>query len=182
MDLTTIAALASAVISALTFIGYRRDKRFDKIDYRFDNLEKRIEIDYQFRKTDFEIFEKKMDSSFQSLEKRMQNGLDKIEVKFENLHRKMHATLIEIDDRFDRGANIIYERFDVLQDGIDERFSEIRSRIDKIGEDIWEIRERLVFIEALIFFNEGSITPPTRSDAAKKMWQKRRGKQIEERE
>lgn len=76
--------------------------------------------------------------------------------------------------------------FDKRFDKIDDQFKEVREEfklvrgdIKEIREDISDIRERLAGIEMSTIFLQVNPVPPSRSEIAKKMWDKRKSKQIQ---
>lgn len=73
----------------------------------------------------------------------------------------------EIENRFDK---------------IDERFDGINQRFDGINYEISEIRERLAGIEMSTIFLQVNPTPPSRSEIAKKVWERRKAKPLAHKE
>ena len=141
MDLATVAAFASAVISALTFLAYRKDKRF-------------------------ELLSKRMDASEEGADERFWKLEDKIDGNTAILEMNITQEIIKLEHNSNRH--------------LENHLHRINERLERMGKDLSEIKDRLTFLEAFMFFNEEVAAPQTRSESAKKMWQRRRGKQIED--
>lgn len=63
--------------------------------------------------------------------------------------------------------------------GLKDDIQEVRIDIKEIRNDISDLRERVAGIEMSTIFLQVNPNPPSRSDVAKKMWEKRRAKQVE---
>ena len=72
-----------------------------------------------------------------------------------------------------------FEQINKRFDKIDENFKEVHLEIKEIRHDISDVKERLAFIEASTFFIEISPDPRKRSESAKRMWEKRKERQLE---
>lgn len=62
---------------------------------------------------------------------------------------------------------------------LESDIKEIRSDLKEIREDISDVKERVAGIEMTTIFLQVNPTPPSRSEVAKKMWDRRKIKQSE---
>ena len=63
---------------------------------------------------------------------------------------------------------------------MDSKFEKIDIKLQNIQTDVTDIRERVSFMEGFIFFSEfKSESNNSRSDSAKKMWERRKMKAVE---
>lgn len=67
------------------------------------------------------------------------------------------------------------KRFDKLEDKMDD----MRKEITDVRNDVSQIKERVAGIEMSTIFLHLNPTPPSRSEVAKKIWEKRKSAQIE---
>ena len=70
------------------------------------------------------------------------------------------------------------KRFDEIKSEMKDGFKEIRQDVKEIKVEISDIKERLAGIEMSTIFLQINPTPPSRSEVAKKMWERRKSKQI----
>lgn len=78
------------------------------------------------------------------------------------------------------------KRFDKLEQDLDKRLGRIevdikdlRGDVKELGHDISELKERVAGIEMSTIFLQVNPDPPSRSEIAKKMWERRKAKQVE---
>ena len=75
------------------------------------------------------------------------------------------------DKRFDRIEVCIRDLKDDIKD--------LRGDIKEVREDISDLKERVAGIEMSTIFLQVNPNAPSRSEVAKKMWEKRKAKQVE---
>jgi predicted nucleic acid-binding Zn-ribbon protein len=98
----------------------------------------------------------------------MENGISQ---RFNSWENNTNQKFDSIDKRFDK----IDQRFDK----VDQRFDNIEFELRDLREDIYGLSERMACLETeALFRNDCSTEENKRSEAAKKMWERRRSRRL----
>lgn len=84
----------------------------------------------------------------------------------------------KIDHRFDK-IDEQFKRVDEQFRRVDDQFRRVDDQFKELRDDMSDLRERVAGIEMSTIFLQVNPNPPSRSEIAKKMWEKRRVNQIE---
>lgn len=69
-----------------------------------------------------------------------------------------------------------------LEDSLKSEIREVRADLKELRVDVADVKERVSFMESFVFFSEiQAESNNPRSDAAKKMWERRKMKKLESR-
>ncbi|MDJ0843473.1 MAG: hypothetical protein AB4057_01400 [Crocosphaera sp.] len=114
--------------------------KLDKIEDRFDDLERKF--DAKLDKID-EKFESRLDE----MDKKFESKLDKIDQKFESkldeMDRKFESKLDKIDQKFE-------SKFSELDKKFESKFDTLQTEVKELKKDVSDFeRETLVSIESL---------------------------------
>ncbi|MDJ0600522.1 MAG: hypothetical protein QNJ37_16975 [Crocosphaera sp.] len=134
------------------------NSKLDKIDDRFDNLERKFD-------SKLDTIDQKFESKLDKIDQKFESKLDKIDQKFDQLNSKFESRLKEIDKRFESKFSELdkkfQSKFSELDKKIESKFSELdkkfESKFDMLQTEVKELkkdvgdfkRESLVSIESL---------------------------------
>ena len=121
-------------------------------------------------------FTQHIDSSFSEVKKESKELRMDIERKHEELKDNLNKKNEELKDNFNKKNEELKENFN-------KKYQELKYEIREIKTDVSDIKDRLTFMEAFLFFSGMGPEPAsTHSERMKKAWEKRKMKQIEAKE
>ncbi len=94
--------------------------------------------------------------------------------RFDEIKDDIKDLRSEMSSEFDK----VYDQFS----DVNKQFSDVRKEFVAVRQDISEVKERLAFIEATTLRFEIPENSSPRSAAAKRIWDKRKAKQLEEKD
>jgi septal ring factor EnvC (AmiA/AmiB activator) len=79
---------------------------------------------------------------------------------------------------FKGSVNKDFEKMDKKFDSIEKRFDKVDFEIKEIRRDIYDVKERITYLDAETILYNTITDPNSRSEAAKRSWVRRKAKQV----
>lgn len=97
---------------------------------------------------------------------------DQIDKKFEKIDERFETMWNKIDERFAMAREEMLDNFRA----VNNRFEKVDKEISEVKNAVFEVKERLAFLEAETILYNIIPNENKRSEAAKRMWERKRQK------